>query len=84
MKSRLMHQAAVSSGRPYFGTFVPHIERLSLRSGHRSVFLPGCRVRCSHRTAPDAACLIPHTKPGIQLRILLVNHAVDMFNRPKV
>jgi len=31
------HQAVVSFGRSSFGTFVPHIERLSLRSRHRGV-----------------------------------------------
>lgn len=66
MKNRLTHQAAISSGRLSFGTPVPRIERLSLRSGHRGVFLPGCRVRRFRWTTPDAAWLIPRERSPVK------------------
>jgi len=53
MKNRLTQQAD-HFGKTSFGTRVPHIERLSLRSRHRGVFLPGCRIQLVSQITPDA------------------------------
>lgn len=53
-------QQAESLGKTSFGTRIPHIEQLSLRSRHRGVFLPGCRTRGLSRASPDATGKMPH------------------------
>ena len=51
------HQGGCHFEETRFGT-LGSAHRAVARSRHRGVSWPGCRIRCHHRTAPDAACIL--------------------------